>query len=168
METTITVKNVCLKQGTTKKGRAYTLTKILATDGQYYCTFSQLQEVHQGMKLKLDAKASDREGYNDIIKILDYNAGKIAESQTTSRGEEPARAPMTPADAEEPETYLTIEKRIVKRLHRAKEIVEAEYKDIDYALYVPLVVEAFHQLYAETQTIRIQRYKESNISKVAK
>ena len=74
MRTTIQVKKIYTKQGTTKSGKPYALLKLLA-NGKYYTTFKPIpQEIKEGYKVELDAESSSIANTFDIKRIISFEA----------------------------------------------------------------------------------------------
>lgn len=71
---TITVKRIYRKEGTTTKGKKYTLTKLLGTDSQYYTTFEPiLNAIKEGADVTLDIKNTEKSDTFNIIKVISAN-----------------------------------------------------------------------------------------------
>jgi hypothetical protein len=70
MEKTITIKKIYPKKGTTKKGKPYTLIKLLA-DSVYYTTFQPklVEGIKEGDTIDIIYDKGSREGYFTLLGI---------------------------------------------------------------------------------------------------
>lgn len=56
-----------------------------------------------------------------------------------------------------------IDERARRRLRRARQIVDSEFKDADYSLYAPLLGAVYASLYGEEASIRIEKSRERRL-----
>lgn len=72
-KTTITINRIYVKEGTTKAGKPYRLTKLLGTDSNYYTTFKPISEsIKEGMELTIETIPTGKPGTFSIAKIIEY------------------------------------------------------------------------------------------------
>ncbi|MEM3416254.1 MAG: hypothetical protein QW719_02875 [Candidatus Micrarchaeaceae archaeon] len=72
MEKTITIKRIYKNAGTTKSGKPYTMTKLLA-DGKYYVTFKPVpDDLTEGGSLKIAYEPTESPTKFNITKIIEY------------------------------------------------------------------------------------------------
>ncbi|MEM4097892.1 MAG: hypothetical protein QXS81_04315 [Candidatus Micrarchaeaceae archaeon] len=81
MEKTIIIKRIYRNTGTTKDGKPYTLTKLLA-GGKYYTTFKPMPAgLAEGQSLQIECEPTEKPDIFRLIKIISYAANPAREAQ---------------------------------------------------------------------------------------
>ena len=156
--TTIQIKKIYMKEGTTAAGQPYRLTKLLA-GGKYYTTFKPIPEaIKEGSTVELEYEPTDSPSKYTITHIISVdNANPKPKHESP---EATSHAYPTPQAA----SVANIEYIVARRLSRARAILAEEMPGFDeYHDYMPVLAELLHQLGAEEMSREIQLNKEKNI-----
>ena len=101
MRTTIEVKKIYTKEGLTKKGKPYTLTKLLA-GGKYYSTFQPVPNtIMEGSHVELEYDPTDTPTKCDITRIISISSPLPTDANPKLR---PGAANTSTASALQPPT----------------------------------------------------------------
>jgi len=99
MQTTIIVKRRYESTGTTKAGKPYTLTKLLA-GGKYYSSFKPIAEaIQEGSEVELECDPSEIANTYDIKRIISFSDAPASTDYTSSSKSQVYSSPPAGADA---------------------------------------------------------------------
>ena len=158
----IIVKKVFKNQGKTKKGKDYTLTKLLSQDKRYFSTFqssSVISSITEGSQVRLEAEQSNDYPTNySITKIVsvDNTGSKAAARESPNKGMgqgRPMATQATPSAAPASPHPITQEEGM-RMLRDAIKEVQEEFPSIDISDLMPLVA----QHYEMKKSIQAQKF----------
>lgn len=180
----ITIKKIYRKEGKTKAGKPYLLTKLLA-EGRYYTTFSEAQQykdLKEGMVVSLECEPASTSGYFNITKLITPNAapaslpsqGKSPEivptfsksSQAGAVNANPGKSKVVedkvasagePIGSNEPALYLKENLKLVMEAYRE------QFGDLPEATGAPIIAEMLHVLSSYKISLRIEKAREERM-----
>lgn len=158
----IEIREIYRNKGVGKNKRPYSLTKLLSTDSNYYCTFENVEALNKAQKgdsITLEAEPSGKEHYFNIIKVREVVPPKSHAGEGEEKPEQPgARMQLVVNEALE----KAIAEKAERRLQKAKQIVDKIFNrqpDLDYSLYDHTLAEVYRSLYGEEAMLQIQKGK---------
>ena len=167
MRTTIEVKKIYTKEGLTKKGKPYNLTKLLA-GGKYYTTFKPVPaEIKEGSMVELEFELTDTNSQYDITRIVSVADIGTPTAQSNANPISPNGAASQAQSNSQAAPSAAIEAAVAHRLAAAKKILAKEMPGFEeYSDYMQVLAEILHQLGAEEMSLKIQANKERNLQAI--
>ena len=154
----IIVKKIYKNTGKTKAGKEYQLTRLLATDKNYYFTFqssSVISSIQEGSAVKLEATQDKQYPTNyDIIRIIEVDANPPKQEPTTAGRALPSNPGVHNITAPSPSPLSLSDAS--KMLAEAISEVQKELPQVDDGELISLIAEHYSaKLQSQQQTFSL-------------